>query len=89
MVALGTAEYTWDLGNMLAAYMFADVGRTARTPSALDFHELRLGFGGGIQFHTQDSFVTRGQIAASRDGDVFLELVLSPAFGRRERAGRY
>ncbi len=89
VVALGTAEYTWDLGNMLAAYMFADVGRTARTPGALDFEELRLGFGGGIQFHTQESFVTRGQIAASRDGDVFLELVLSPAFGRRERAGRY
>lgn len=89
VVALGTAEYTWDLGNMLAAYMFADVGRTARTPSALDFDELRFGFGGGVQLHTQDSFVTRGQLAASQDGDVFLELVFSPAFGRRERAGRY
>lgn len=89
VVALGTVEYTWDLGNMLAAYTFVDVGRPAPELAKLDRGELRVGFGGGVQLHTQDSFITRTQIAGSRDGDVFFELVLSPAFGRRERAGRY
>lgn len=89
VVALGTAEYTWDLGNMLAAYTFLDVGRPAPSLSALELADLRLGFGGGVQLHTQDSFITRVQLAGSGDGDVFFELVLSPAFGRRERAGRY
>ncbi|MGE0403243.1 MAG: BamA/TamA family outer membrane protein [Kofleriaceae bacterium] len=91
-VALGTAEYTWDLGNFLAAYTFVDVGRALRgldqivEGSASDWH---LGFGGGVQVHTNASFLMRGQLAFSREGDAFLELVFSPAFGRRERAGRY
>ena len=89
-VALGSAEYTWALGNFLAAFTFVDVGRPF---SALDNVEtddgLRVGFGGGIQVHTSESYLTRLQIAGSRDGDFFLELALSPAFGRRERAGRF
>jgi hypothetical protein len=89
VVALGTVEYTWDLGNMLAAYTFLDVGRPAPSLSELKAESIRLGFGGGVQLHTQDSFITRAQLAGSRDGDFFFELVLSPAFGRRERAGRY
>ena len=91
-VTLGTAEYTWDLGNYLAAYTFVDVGRP--WPSLADLEadgtaNLRVGYGGGVQVHTSSSFMTRVQVAASRDGDVFLELALSPAFGRRERAGRF
>lgn len=89
VVALATAEYTWDLGNFLAAYTFVDLGRPASSLGALEEGRLRVGFGGGVQVHTQDSFITRAQLAGSRDGDVFFELVLSPAFGRRERAGRY
>ena len=38
---------------------------------------------------TYHSFLLRGQLAASREGDVFFELALSPAFGRRDRAGRF
>lgn len=89
VVALGTAEYTWDLGNMLAAYTFVDVGRPAPSLAELKAESIRVGFGGGVQLHSQDSFITRAQLAGSRDGDFFFELVLSPAFGRRERAGRY
>jgi outer membrane protein assembly factor BamA len=89
-VTLATAEYTWDLGNYLAAYTFVDAGRPWRSLADLEPEgTLRVGYGGGIQIHTQSSFLTRLQIAASRDGDVFLELALQPAFGRRERAGRY
>lgn len=91
-VALGTAEYTWDLGNFLAAYTFVDVGRALRSLSALrdgDADDWHVGFGGGVQIHTNASFLMRGQLAFSREGDAFVELVFSPAFGRRERAGRY
>lgn len=88
-VALGSAEYNWDLGNFLAAFTFVDVGRAYDTLEDFETEALRVGFGGGVQVHTSDSFITRMQIAGSRDGDFFLELALSPAFGRRERAGRF
>jgi outer membrane protein assembly factor BamA len=87
--ALGSAEYTWDLGNFLAAYTFVDVGRVY--PSLTDFttEGLRVGYGGGLQLHTQVSYVGRAQIAANKDGDIFFELILSPAFPRRDRIGRF
>ncbi len=90
-VALATAEYTWDLGNYLAGYLFTDAGRTVHTWSQLDTNldDLHVGFGGGVEVHTAKSFVLRGQLAFSREGDAFIQLALSPAFGRRERAGRY
>jgi hypothetical protein len=89
-VTLATAEYTWDLGNFLAAYLFVDAGRPWRSLADIELDDrLRVGFGGGVQVHTHTAFITRAQLAGSRDGDVFLELVLSPAFGRRERARRY
>ncbi len=89
-VSVATAEYSWDLGNFLAAYTFVDVGRAWRSLRDVEIDDsLRMGFGGGIQFHTNAAFVMRGQVAVSRDGDCFLDLVLSPAFGRRERAGRF
>jgi hypothetical protein len=87
--ALASAEYTWDLGNSLAAYTFVDVGRVYHSLEDLSAEDLRVGYGGGIQLHTQRSYVGRGQIAASRDGDVFFELILSPAFPRRDRIGRF
>lgn len=89
-VTLATVEYTWDLGNFMAAYTFVDVGRAWRSLADVRPDDsLRVGFGGGIQIHSFTSFLTRLQIAGSKDGDLQLELALSPAFGRRERAGRY
>ena len=90
-IALATAEYTWDLGNYLAAYTFVDAGRAVHNWGQVDknLDELHVGFGGGIDVHTAHSFVLRTQLAFSREGNTFLELVLSPAFGRRERAGRF
>jgi hypothetical protein len=88
-VALATAEYAWDLGNYFGGYTFVDVGRPFRSLSEANLSALRVGFGAGIEMRTYRSFLLRGQLAASREGDVFFELALSPAFGRRERAGRY
>lgn len=90
-VALATVEYTWDLGNYLGGFLFTDAGRTVHTWSQLDTNldDLHVGFGGGVEIHTDKSFVLRGQLAFSREGDAYIQLALSPAFGRRERAGRY
>ena len=88
-VTLGSAEYTWDIGNYLAACTFVDVGRPWSSFQNVDLGGLRMGFGGGIQVHSTNTYLLRTQLAASRDGDLFLELALQPAFGRRERAGRF
>jgi hypothetical protein len=88
-VALATAEYSWDLGNYLAGYLFVDGGRAQRTLGRFDLTDLHVGFGGGVQVHSYRSFLMRGQLALSREGDVYVQLALTPSFGRRERAGRY
>lgn len=88
-LALGSAEYTWDLGNFLAAYTFVDVGRVYHSLGDLSANDLRVGYGGGLQVHTQTSYVGRAQLAANKDGGMFFELILSPAFPRRDRIGRF
>jgi hypothetical protein len=86
---LVTAEYNWSLGNYVAGYLFADVGRVWPRLRDVALEELRVGYGGGVQFHSRNSYLMRLQVALSRDNDVFFELALSPTFDRRERAGRF
>ena len=89
-VALGTVEYQWAVGNNFAAYTFVDVGRPFESlEDAKSTDVFRMGFGGGVQVHTRGTFLTRLQVAASREGDLLFNLIFSPAFGRRERAGKY
>lgn len=88
-LGLATAEYTWDLGNYFAAYTFVDVGRVWPSLEDATLQDLRVGYGVGLELHTTNTYFGRVQAAASRDGDFVLELVLSPAFPRRERVGRY
>jgi hypothetical protein len=89
-VALGTAEYTWTVGWNLAAYTFVDVGEPiGSVDDTKSADNIRVGFGGGLQIHTRNTFLTRMQLAASREGDFLLNVIFSPAFGRRERAGKY
>lgn len=87
-VALGGAEYAWDLGNFFAAFTFVDIGRTYASLDELDARALRIGFGGGVQVHTTKSFVMRTQLAGSREGDFFFQLAIAPASGRREPRSR-
>jgi hypothetical protein len=88
-MTLGTAEYIWDLGNFLAGFAFVDVGRVWPTLNDASLHDLRFGYGGGIQAHTRASYLMRLQIAASADGDLLFELAFSPVYGRRERVGKF
>jgi hypothetical protein len=87
-LTLASAEYTWDVGNYVAAFMFVDAGRVWHSLEDVELDGIRVGYGAGIQLHTRKSFVARAQVAASREGEVFFRIALSPAFGRRERAGR-
>lgn len=86
---LAGAEYTWDIANHAAAYLFVDAGRAWRSLREVQIDDsLRVGYGGGVQLHTRRSFLMRVQVAVS-DENLLFELKLSPAYGRRERAGRY
>ncbi len=87
-LTLASVEYLWDLGQLFSAFTFADTGRVWRSLSDFELKDFRLGFGGGIQFHSRDSFVARFQVAGSKDGDLLFSLALDPAFSRRGRAGR-
>ena len=88
-VALGTAEYQWGISNNASSYLFYDIGQPLASLTETPDGPIRMGFGVGLQFHTKNTFLARGQLAFSREGDIHFNLVFSPAFGRRERAGRY
>ena len=89
IVTLGTAEYTWAIMNNSAAYLFADIGKPFAYWADASDGPLRFGYGIGLQIHTKNTFLMRTQLAFSRDGDIGVNLVFSPVFGRRERIGRF
>jgi hypothetical protein len=89
-MALASIEYAWDIGNYLSAYTFVDAGRVYHSLADTTFQDLRAGFGGGVELHTWKTFLMRLQLAGSRDGDVLLEVALSPSLGvRRRERGRF
>ena len=88
-VALGTVEYQWGISNNASSFLFYDIGQPLSSLTEMPDGPIRMGFGVGMQFHTKNTFLARGQLAFSREGDVRFNLVFSPAFGRRERAGRF
>jgi outer membrane protein assembly factor BamA len=89
IVWVATAEYTWEVLAQASAYAFFDAGQPLESYGDAPAEKLRFGYGAGLQLHTKHTFMMRSQIAFSREGDVLLNLVFSPAFGRQERAGRY
>ncbi len=88
-VALGTVEYTWAIMNNSSAFTFIDVGQPLASFEDVTSQQVRFGYGFGLQLHTRNTFFMRAQLAFSRAGDMVFNLVFSPAFGRRERAGRF
>jgi hypothetical protein len=88
-VVLGTAEYAWAIMNNASAYTFVDIGQALASYGDAPTTRVRVGYGFGIQVHTKNTFMLRAQLARSREGDLAFNLVFSPAFGRRERGGRF
>jgi hypothetical protein len=85
---LASAEYSWELGNYFAAYMFVDAGRVWSSLADVTLADPRLGYGIGVQVHTILDYLGRVQLAASRDGDYTVDVVFTHAFPARKRLGR-
>jgi hypothetical protein len=85
VAAVASAEYAWDLGQMIGASVFVDAGRTFHGLDEATLENLRVGFGVGLQAHTANLFLARVQLASSIDGGVFLNLAFEPAFEPQPR----
>jgi hypothetical protein len=88
LAAIGSLDYQWDLSQLCSARVFADVGRVYASADELALSGLRLGYGIGLDLHTQTRFWLRGSIASSIDGGVFLDLAFEPVFEIDHRVER-
>jgi hypothetical protein len=87
--ALGSAEYQFDLSsNMLAGFLFVDAGRVFPGLEDLSLDDLRIGYGGGIQIHSDETFLGRLTIATSIDGDLEVYLSFDPVYDPKARVER-
>jgi hypothetical protein len=84
----GSAEYQWDLSAWFAAKLFVDAGRVYPSVNELAFDHLRLGYGGGIEAHTEHAFVLDMSLASSIDGGLFFNVAFNPVFDLDERVRR-
>lgn len=85
---LGSIEYGWDLSRYLTASTFIDAGRVYRSPRALTFDDLRVGYGIAIEARTTRTFLMRASLASSIDGGVFLDIAFDPVFDLDPRVER-
>jgi hypothetical protein len=83
--ALGSLEYQWDLSHFVDASLFVDAGRVFPALADLGVHDLRVGYGLGLELHDSGGFVFQTSIASSTDGGVFLNLSFNPVFDARPR----
>ncbi|HEY5927739.1 MAG TPA: BamA/TamA family outer membrane protein [Kofleriaceae bacterium] len=75
-----SAEYFWDLSSFMLASVFVDVGRVYSGIDDLSLHNLRVGYGAGVQLVDDRRFLAGVSVATSIDGGVFVNLVLDPIY---------
>jgi len=85
MSGLATAQYIWDLQRSVDAYLFVDAGRVYRSFDDVTLDDLRVGFCGGLSFHTAKDFLFAASLASSRDGGLFLTATLNPLWNEVPR----
>jgi hypothetical protein len=91
VMALGSAEYQFDVSNMFSAFLFVDGGRVYRDLTQVKEEgadDLRVGYGGGLQLHTDRTFIGRFSVASSIDGGVLFHLSLDPVYDPKARVER-
>jgi len=88
VLGLGSAEYQWDLGFMLTGFVFVDAGRVYPKLDELELKDMRVGYGGGIQVQTANSFIGRISLATSIDGGLLFNLSLDPVYDPKARVER-
>ncbi len=88
IATLYTAEYNYPLPGNVSAYLFADAGRVYRDYGDIDLaslEDLHVGFGGGIQAFTKNTFIARVSLFSSIDGGLFFNVSFDPVFDTRSR----
>jgi hypothetical protein len=85
VAAVGTAQYVWDISRFTNAFLFVDAGRVYSGLDDLTLDNMRVGFGGGIEVHTNTEYVISGTLASSRDGGVFVTAALNPLWNEVPR----
>jgi hypothetical protein len=88
IATLGTVEYNFPLAGNISGYLFTDVGRVYRAYEDIDIdsvEDFHVGFGGGIQMHTANTFIARASLASSIDGGLFVGVSFDPVFDTRSR----
>lgn len=89
VAALASAEYQFDLSNRyMAGFVFVDSGRVYSDLGEVGLDGLQLGFGGGVQAHTQHSFQGRLTLATSKDGGFFAFLTFDTIYDPKARVER-
>ncbi len=87
-LALTSAEYVFDLTNMVAAFTFVDAGRVFRELEHAEAEDVRVGFGGGLQLQTDHSYLGRISLASSIDGGLLFHLSFDPIYDPKARVER-
>jgi hypothetical protein len=86
VAAFGSLQYAWGISHLVDAYLFSDAGRVFSSLDDLTAHDMRLGYGVGLELHDdQGAFRAEASLASSIDGGVFLTLSFNPAFDARPR----
>ena len=83
VAAFGSLQYQWDLSHWVDAYLFTDVGRVFPSLDDLSLHQLRAGYGIGVEIHNDHSFLLEGDLATSIDGGIFLSVAFNPILDAR------
>jgi hypothetical protein len=63
-----TAEYRWEASWMLDGALFVDAGKVAADRKDLDLRNLDVSYGIGFRLHSNRAFVSRLDLAFSREG---------------------
>lgn len=66
-----TVEYRFPISRTFSAFAFLDAGGAWRKLADFDPRELHPGYGGGIELHTAELFLTRFLVGAGDDGITF------------------
>jgi len=85
VAGLVSVEYMYPIQRNISGYLFADMGRVYRALDAISTDNLRVGFGGGIQLHSQRTFVMRTWIGSTSDGGFVFNIGFDPVYDHRSR----
>jgi hypothetical protein len=79
VAGFATIEYSWEIADFMAGFLFIEPGRVWSGTLPVDRTPVRMGFGGGVQIHTRRMFIGRIQLASSIDGGFGVDLNFAPA----------